>query len=104
MAKATKAAVEVDANNILTVKRRAVKAEAIQFTGKNGAEVRVFLETLDPIAGINRARNGGSYVKIIFNHKMEETARKGDWIVNDANGEVGIYSPEVFSKLFLIKG
>lgn len=94
----------IDTNNILTVKRRAISVLAVQFTGKNGAEVVAFVKGADPkfTKGVE-VRNGGSYVTISENGAGGR-AKKGDWVILDADGQFRIYSPEEFAKLFLIKG
>ena len=94
----------VDTNNILTVKRRAISVLAVQFTGKNGAEVVAFVRGADKkfTQGVD-VRNGGSYVTITDIHAGGR-ARKGDWVVLDADGKFRVFSPEELAKLFLIKG
>lgn len=87
-----------DTNNILDVKRRAVKAKAVQFTGKNGAEIVSFVRENN-----EQARNGGSYVTLSTD-TASSRVRKGDWVVLDADGSLAAYSPEAFAKFFLIKG
>lgn len=91
----------VDSNNILTVKRRAKAAAAVQFTGKNGAEVVAFAREY---AGEHiSARNGGSYVTLSYPNEGGR-ARKGDWVVVDSDGSLLVLSPERFDLLFAIKG
>ena len=89
---------QVDTNNVLDVRRRAVKAKAVQFTGKNGAEVVAFVKS----TGQN-TRNGGTYVKL-SDDAFERKALKGDWIVWDATGRLEVLSQEGFDRLFAIKG
>lgn len=88
----------VDTNNILDVKRRAVKAKAVQFTGKNGGEIVAFVRENN-----EQARNGGTYVTITTDANSYR-ARKGDWVVLDADGTLLVYTPDAFAKFFLIKG
>lgn len=94
----------VDTNNVLAVKRRAIAAQAVQFTGRNGAEVVAFVRAADEKAtkGVT-ARNGGSYVSVSDIHGGGR-AKKGDWVVLDGDSVFRVYSPEEFAKLFLIKG
>lgn len=94
----------VDFNNILTVKRRAISVLAVQFTGKNGAEVVSFVRNADEkfTKGV-QVRNGGSYVTIVEDGAGGR-ARKGDWVVLDADGHFRVFTPEELAKLFLIKG
>lgn len=95
----------VDTTNILDVRRRALKAKAIQFTGKNGKEVVAFINTTDD--GLDSVgRNGGSYVSIKSQTVPDEkgTVRKGDYLVLDAHGYFVVHTPEDFAKFFLIKG
>lgn len=87
-----------DLNNILDVKRRAVAAKAVQFTGKNGGEVAAFVRENG-----EAARNGGTYVSVTTDASAYR-ATKGDWVVLDADGHCVVYSPDDFAKLFLIKG
>ena len=97
------ATTEVDTNNILTVKRRSVQAKAVQFTGKNGAEVVAFVnaELIADRSSVH-VRNGGSYVTI-SDPGAGGRARKGDWVVFDVDDRFRVFTPELFSKLFLIK-
>lgn len=90
-----------DENNVLTVKRRAKAAAAVQFTGKNGAEIVAFVKEY---AGDHiHTRNGGSYVTLSHPNQGGR-ARKGDWVVVDADGTVVVADPERFDLLFSIKG
>lgn len=92
---------ETDKNNVLTVKRRALKAAAVQFTGKNGAEVVAFVREY---AGEHvQVRNGGSYVTISYPNQGGR-ARKGDWVVVDADAAVVVADQERFELLFAVKG
>ena len=90
---------DLDTNNIIAVKRRAVGASAVQFTGKNGAEVVAFVTEI----GQEQARNGGSYVTVTTD-AFSANARKGDWVVIDADGSILVLTPPNFAKLFAIKG
>lgn len=94
----------VDTNNILSVKRRAITVLAVQFTGRNGAEVVAFVRSADEkfTKGVT-VRNGGSYVSITEDGAGGRV-RKGDWVVLDADGKFRVFSPEELAKLFLIKG
>lgn len=94
----------VDTNNVLNVKRRAISVGAVQFTGRNGAEVAAFIRGADAAAtkGVS-VRNGGSYVGV-SDVRGGGRAKKGDWVVLDGDNVFRIYSPEEFAKLFLIKG
>jgi hypothetical protein len=92
--------VEVDTNNILNVRRRPVKAQAVQFTGANGKEVAAFVKQH---AGAGTVRNGGSYVTVTI-PEQGGRARKGDWIVIDADHSVLVVTPDRFDLLFAIKG
>ena len=94
----------VDTNNILTVKRRAISVLAVQFTGKNGAEVVAFVKSADPkfTKGVD-VRNGGSYVTV-SEQGAGGRAKKGDWVILDADGRFRVYSSAELAKLFLIKG
>lgn len=91
-----------DTNNVLSVRRRAVKAQAVQFTGKNGAEVVAFLK--ERLGKNESARNGGSYVSVVKSDNHNFRLRKGDWVVIDADGSIDGYSPDAFAKFFSIKG
>ena len=93
---------DVDKNNVLTVKRRAKAAAAVQFTGKNGAEIVAFVKEYASEPSIT-VRNGGSYVTISFPNQGGR-ARKGDWVVVDSDGTVLVADPERFDLLFAIKG
>lgn len=88
----------VDDNNVLHVRRRPVKAQAVQFTGKNGREVVAFADSIGHVA-----KNGGSYVKFP-NDATQRTARKGDWVVWDATGRLEVLDSTGFERLFSIKG
>lgn len=90
----------VDPNNILTVKRRIGKAEAVQFTGKNGSEVAAFVNAH---SGSGTARNGGSYVTVTIPNAGGR-ARKGDWVVVDTDGSVLVLTQGRFDLLFAVKG
>ena len=90
---------EIDTNNIIAVKRRAIGASAVQFTGKNGAEVVAFVKDI----GQEDARNGGSYVTVTTD-AYSAKATKGDWVVVDADGTILVLTPPNFAKLFSIKG
>lgn len=90
-----------DKNNIMTVKRRAKAAAAVQFTGKNGAEVVAFVKEY---AGDHiQTRNGGSYVTLTYPNQGGR-ARKGDWVIVDSDSTVIVADPERFGLLFSIKG
>lgn len=104
VAKVAPGVTTVDTNNILSVKRRAITVPAVQFTGRNGAEVVAFVRGAGDEAtkGVN-VRNGGSYVTITEDGAGGR-ARKGDWVVLDADGKFRVFSPEELAKLFLIKG
>ena len=90
-----------DTNNILTVKRRPKTAAAVQFTGKNGAEVVEFVKEYH--GEDLTIRNGGSYVTISIPNQGGR-ARKGDWVVVDSDSTVLVLTPENFDLLFAIKG
>lgn len=92
-----------DTNNVLDVRRRPVKAKAVQFTGKNGSEIVSFIKDTYPELAV---RNGGSYVKMTppEGHGVSGTARKGDWAVIDANGVFHFLDNDEFLRLFSIKG
>lgn len=93
-----------DKNNILTVTRRPVKAAAVQYTGKNGAEVVSFIKEYFGEPEGFKVRNGGSYVSVNDgNHISSGKLRKGDWAVVDANGALLLLPPEEFDILFNIK-
>jgi hypothetical protein len=89
-----------DENNVLEVRRRPAKAKAVQFTGKNGAEVVDFVKEN---AGEDTARNGGSYVTITIPNAGGR-ALKGDYVVIDTDRSVLVLSPDRFDLLFAIKG
>lgn len=89
----------VDENNIVDVKRRARAAQAVQFTGKNNTEVIAFVRD---VAG-ESARNGGSYLTVTTDTHSSR-ARKGDWVVLDADGTVLVLDQERFDLLFALKG
>lgn len=92
--------VNVDTNNVLAIKRRPLKATAVQFTGTNGAEVTAFVKAH---AGDETARNGGSYVNVTIPNAGGR-ARKGDWVVVEADGSILVLTPGRFELLFSIKG
>lgn len=94
---------DVDKNNVLTVKRRAKAAAAVQFTGKNGAEIVSFVKEYAGEGDNLAVRNGGSYITISFPNQGGR-ARKGDWVVVDADGAILVLTPERFDLLFAIKG
>ena len=97
------ATTEVDTNNILNVKRRAVGVEAVQFTGKNAREIIAFVkDRLGDPAWLN-TRNGGTWIKFHTNSHGYK-ALKGDYVVVDADEIVRTYTAEEFKKLFLVKG
>lgn len=93
-----------DKNNILTVKRRAIKAAAVQFTGKNGGEVVAFIKEYYGEYEGQTVRNGGSYVSFNDgNHISSGKVRKGDWAVVDANGALLLLPQDQFELLFSVK-
>lgn len=89
---------ELDSNNIISVKRRAISASAVQFTGKNGGEVVAFVKDI----GQENATNGGSYVTVSTD-AYSAKATKGDWVVVDADGTILVLTPPNFEKLFALK-
>lgn len=95
---------ETDVNNLMLLKRRSLQVLGVQFTGKNGAEVVAFVRNADEkfTKGVE-ARNGGSYVTIT-EVGAGGRARKGDWVVLDADGRFRVFTPEELAKLFLLKG
>lgn len=102
--KASEKTTVVDTSNILDVRRRQVKAKAIQFTGKNGKEVVAFVKASEDL-NESTARNGGSYVSIKSEKdQLKSTVRKGDFLVLDVHDNFVIYEAEEFLKYFSIKG
>ena len=97
------ATTEVDTNSILSVKRRAVGVEAVQFTGKNAREIIAFVKDRLGDPTWLHTRNGGTWIALHTNSHGYK-ALKGDYVVVDADGIVRSYSPEEFKKLFLVKG
>lgn len=79
---------------IQEVRRRPVKARALQFDGKNSKEVAEFVRENG-----EEARAGGRYVTITTD-KFTTRARQDDWVVVDSDGEVSVYSHSNFLRLF----
>lgn len=89
----------LDLNNVLDVKRRPTHAKAVQFTGKNGAEIVAFVrEFFDSSPGYE-VRNGGTYVNVGSNR-----LRKGDWVVLESTGGLNVLPDQDFEALYSIKG
>lgn len=88
---------DLDTNNILDVRRRAVKAQAVQFTGKNGREVVAFVRESG-----EEAQNRGSYVSVVTDASSDRV-KKGDWVVKDADDAIRVFKNDQFNTFFLIK-
>ena len=87
-------------SNIVKATRKPTVVDAVQFTGKNGQEVREFL------SGHGLAhRLGGGWVKVwdVLGFGEEPvTVRKTEWIVLEGES-ASIYSDGGFAKNFKIK-
>lgn len=73
-------------------KTKSKKVTAIQFTGKNA---RDFVEFVNSNTTQVVAKNGGTYIKLIHIGEVI-TARKGDWIVLDAEGDLEWMTDDMF--------
>lgn len=97
----------VDANNVLDVRRRALKASAVQFTGKNGKEVVAFVNESEDCLE-STGRNGGTYVQLKGRTpdgiELKANIRKGDYVVFDADGGLYVYPVDEFARFYAIKG
>jgi len=87
---------------ILTVKRRALKSEAIQFTKGFGADAKAQLLEREEVAAV---KNGGAYLFVQLSDEFEgEEPIKmlSGWVMvfDKVEGPL-VYSEEMFAQLYL---
>lgn len=85
----------------LKVKERSTSVDAMQFTGKNGADISNWINTSRLAKqGKIRARNGGVYVKISIKNQPPFTIKKTD-IAICRNGVFYFYNTVGFDREFI---
>ena len=73
-------------------RRKSVAVDAIQWTGKNGRDLRAFLR------GAGFVEDGGEFEVDILGGAVIGSI--GDWIIKDVNGEFYPCRPDVFEKTY----
>lgn len=78
-------------------RKRPVVVEAVQWTGRNYAEVVAFVgRSLQH----DETDAWGAYVEIPTSKRLHTTAWEGDWIVRNETGELGVLDADIFEAAY----
>ena len=89
---------------VKTYLAKEVKIEAIQYTGSNLADIRIFLQEIFSNEDTDIVK---SYPQIMVGNKIQLltskgpiTFNKGDYLVKEPNGEISVLSEELFNEKY----
>ena len=79
---------------IKTFAKKPVKVQAVQWTGDNYEELADFVGHIRSVYHLN-----DEYI-IINTPEGDHCLRKGDWIIQDVNGEFYPCKPDIFEQIY----
>lgn len=79
---------------IKTFVKKPVKVQAVQWTGNNYEEIADFIGHVHSVYYLT-----DEYI-IIDTPEGDRCLRKGDWIIQDVNGELYPFKPDIFEQTY----